>query len=255
MKPVYGPVPSWRLGRSLGIDPLCAEKKECPFDCIYCQLGRTAVKTIDRKRYIEAGELRKALLEILPIKADFITFSGSGEPTLASNLGELAETVRGASKLPLAILTSSALIHLEEVREDLLKFDNVVAKLDATDEKLFQEINRPHPSLTLEGIIEGLKIFRKEYPGKLSLQIMFIKQNKGRSAELADIAKELEVDEVQLDTPLRPSPVPPLSREEMEEIEESFRGMNYIQVYKVKRPKVKPVDEAEVRKRRPGEEY
>lgn len=268
MKYIYGPVPSWRLGRSLGVDPVSTEKKACSFDCIYCQLGRTINPTTKRKVFVKLDDfvkelilakklLRESTLEKgldekeLPI--DYITFSGLAEPTLAENLSELVKVIHQNMPQPVAILTNSSLMTREGVLRDLLLFDVVVAKIDAPDEILFKKINRPFVNYGIEKIIEQIKIFSKNYNGRLELQMMFIDYNKYFAKEMADIAKKIRPYRVQLNTPLRPSPVSPLSVEEMDQVEKEFKGLNVINVYKAKRPKVVPLDEIETRRRRPSD--
>ncbi len=268
MKYIYGPVPSWRLGKSLGVDPVSTERKTCSFDCVYCQLGRTINPTIKRKVFIKLDDfvkelilakklLRESILEKgldekeLPI--DYITFSGLAEPTLAENLSELLKVVHQNMSQPVAILTNSSLMTRDDVLRDLLLFDVVVAKIDAPDEILFKKINRPFVNYGIEKIIEQIKLFSKKFKGRLELQMMFIDYNKYFAKEMADIAKEIRPYRVQLNTPLRPSPISPLSVEEMDQIEKEFKGLNVVNVYKAKRPKVVPLDEIETRRRRPSD--
>lgn len=251
MRYVYGPVPSWRLGRSLGIDPVSTHGKTCSFDCLYCQLGRTVHSLTERRRFVEAEALRRELAQVGDVAVDTVTFSGIAEPTLALNLAELVAVVRERFTQPVAILTNSSLMKRDDVRRDLGCFDIVVAKVDASNEALFQQINRPAVSYTLQEILWGIQRFRQEFGGKLALQMMFIAANRGRAVEMAEIARRLRPDEVQLNTPLRPSPVPHLSPAEMEEIEAAFAGLPVVNVYKAKRPEVTPLDEGETRRRRP----
>ncbi|MHC1581599.1 MAG: radical SAM protein, partial [Candidatus Syntropharchaeia archaeon] len=179
MKTIYGPVPSWRLGRSLGVDVI-TRKKICSFDCIYCQLGKKDEKTVKRRKFVEIEKVKRDLLEVIDsVSADVITFSGMGEPTLASNLGEMIEMVKEITDLPLAILTNSSLLYLNGVRRALNEIDKVIAKLDVPDEELLQRVNKPHQSISFEKILKGIKEFRKGYKGKLELQMMFIDENKG----------------------------------------------------------------------------
>ncbi len=252
MKTVYGPVPSWRLGRSLGIDPIC--EKACSFDCTYCQLGRTENKTAERKEFVGVGKVEEELQQALQkIKPDVITFSGMGEPTLALNLAEIAEMVRKNSSLPIAILTNSSLLYLEQVRKQLQAFDTVCAKLDACNEQLFQEINRPVPGISFEQTLAALKKFRKGFRGKLALQMMFVAQNGGKGKEMASLIGEMKADEVQVNTPLRKCPVKPLSRKEIGLIKEKFKGLNAISVYDAEKPVAKALDLRETLQRRPSE--
>ncbi len=250
MRIVYGPVPSWRLGRSLGIDPVCRMEKTCPFDCVYCQLGRTKAKTTLRRRYIALGTM-KAELDAAPKRnVDTITFSGTGEPTLNSQIGEMISYARRFG-IPVAVLTNSALLPNPRVRKALLQADIVAAKLDAPDEATFQEVNRPVPGLRLATITAAIRKFRNGFKGRLALQMMFVPRNKGCAREMAELARELAPDEVQLDTPLRRSAVPPLSPVEMAEVERHFRGLHVVQVYRRRKPETVPLDLHETRMRRP----
>lgn len=255
MSVVYGPVPSWRLGRSLGIDPVSTRYKTCSFDCIYCQLGRTRHPLAERKVFVSPQALKSELEGFRDLQIDYITFSGMAEPTLAANLEQLTaavkETLRGC---PLAILTNSSLMPSPGVRRDLALFDVVVAKVDAPNQELFAQINRPFVNYTFHEILEGVRCFREEFASKLALQMMFVEANQGSAQEMAEIARRLRPDEVQLNTPLRPCPVPPLSPTQIDEIEEAFEGLNIINVYTGERPEVAPVDVAETRRRRPEQE-
>ena len=251
MKTVYGPVPSWRLGRSLGIDVI-AREKTCSFDCIYCQIGRTKNKTCKLQEFINIKRLEKDLKEVIDkVEADYITFSGMGEPTLASNLGQAIDLIRELSDISIAILTNSSVFYRKEVRKNLSKLDFIVAKLDVPNEKLLKEINRPVKEITFDKILDGIKIVRKEFNGKFALQMMFIDKNKDHASDLANLAREIEPDEVQIDTPTRPCPIKPLNPEEIRKIKSEFKGLNTISVYEAKRPKVKVLDKAEYSIRRP----
>lgn len=221
-KYIYGPVPSWRLGSSLGIDLLSQEEKICSFDCVYCQLGRMSKYMLERKKYVSFNEIIKEI-EMLPeIKIDYITFSGRGEPTLAENLGEITRKIKSIRKEPVAVLTNSSLLDREGVRRDLSCADFVSVKLDAFSEESLKRINNPDEQIKFSGIIEGIKQFRKEYPGKLALQIMFIEENKDNIAELISLSGEIDPDEVQINTPLRPFKGKPLSKNELLEIKKQF---------------------------------
>ena len=250
MNIIYGPVPSWRFGRSLGVDPICSREKICSFDCVYCQLGKTGTLTTERKEYVPYSQMCEQLESADKGTTDVITFSGTGEPTLNTSLGKM---ILFAKKFgfPVVVLTNSSFLHLPEVRAALLNADIVSAKLDVPSESLFREINRPAPGIHFDSVLEGLRAFRKEFGGKLALQMMFIDANKGAAPEMAELARSLEPDEVQLDTPLRPSPAPPLSPEEMGKIEKHFQGLPFISVYKKEKPSVLPLDAEETGMRRP----
>jgi len=249
---VYGPIPSWRLGRSLGVDLLSTEANTCSFDCTYCQLGRTANPLVERREFVSIEEVATALKEARGVTADYATFSGMGEPTLASNLGQAIELARSILRLPVAILTNSSLMPREDVRQELTQADVVVAKVDAPTEELFREINRPYVRYTLDDIVQAIKLFRLSYGGKLALQMMFVGANKDYAREMSVLAAELSPDEVQINTPLRPCPVEPLPPEEIATIRRQFAGLTgVVTVYEAKRPDVTPLHLKETLRRRP----
>lgn len=249
---IYGPVPSWRLGRSLGIDLLPGRGKTCCFDCVYCQLGITTRPQTERSEFVSLDTLSRELRAVKGVAADYVTFSGTGEPTLAANLGPAIEIARASLGLPVAVLTNSALISREDVREDLAKADIIVAKLDAPDEGLFRLINRPVADLSLEGIVDGVRRLRSQWSGTLALQMMFLTANKRAAGEMARIAAAIGPDEVQINTPLRPCAVAPLAEEEITAVRESFGGLNAVTVYEATPPAVEPIDAGETLQRRPG---
>ena len=255
MSVVYGPVPSWRLGRSLGIDLLSTKDKTCSFDCVYCQLGRTVNPLTKRKQFVSLSELTADLERVKRIPADYATFSGVGEPTLASNLGEAIVLVKSVLRLPVAVLTNSSLMTIKDVRRELSLADVVVAKVDAPNEELFRRINRPIVKCTLGEIIQGIKLFRGEYQRKLALQMMFIKANRGYASEMARIAEQLSPEEVQINTPLRPCAIQPLTPEDISAIQREFSGVKRIvTAYEASRPEVVPLNLKETLRRRPEQE-
>lgn len=254
MSVVYGPVSSWRLGSSLGIDLISTPAKTCSFDCVYCQLGKTIQPVTERRGFVTLSRLVSDLEYLEDVKADYATFSGVGEPTLASNLGQAIDIVKSALDLPVAVLTNSSLMSQEELRDALARADVVVAKLDAPNQSLFVEINRPFTGLRLDEILEGLKRFRQQYRGKFCLQMMFVKENKDSATQMAGLAAELSPDEVQIDTPLRPCAVDPLPPADIAAIRREFDGMTgVVTVYEASQRRVKPKDLMETRRRRPAE--
>lgn len=249
---LYGPVPSWRLGRSLGVDIVSTRGKTCSFDCVYCQLGRTVHPLAERKEFVAMAQLAQELKAVRGIAADYVTFSGVAEPTLASNLGQAIELVKSLLGLPVAVLTNSSLMPQGSVRYELSQADLVVAKLDAPNEKLFHQINRPKIDCTLGEIVRAIKLFREEYQGKLALQMMFIKANQGCASEMARLAEGLSPNEVQINTPLRPCAVSPLTPEDIAAIRQEFSGLkDVVTVYEASRPEVAPLNLGETLKRRP----
>ncbi len=209
MRYVFGPVPSRRLGQSLGIDPI--PLKTCNWNCVYCQLGRTRPLTNERQEYFPAqeilAEVRAALKAHAPGEIDWITFVGSGEPTLHAGLGWLIRQVKALTKLPVAVITNGSLLYLPEVRLELVTADAVLPTLDAGTTKLYHRINRPHPELTFTRLLEGLITFRGEYQGKLWLEVMLVNGLNDTEAALRDIAAtlpQIRPDEVHLNLPARP---------------------------------------------------
>ena len=214
-KYLYGPVPSRRLGRSLGID--IVPFKVCTLDCVYCQLGRTTEKTLERKDYVPVeavlAELREKLAEGL--SADFIAISGSGEPTLNSRLGELIDGIKKVTDIPVAILTNGTLLYKQDVRADCARADVVMPSLDAGDEQTFQKINRPHKDISIEKLISGLRTFRNEFGGRIWLEVFLIEDFNTDAEQIAKIKNAIEqigADKVQLNTAVRPTAEPGVKR-------------------------------------------
>ena len=248
---IYGPVPSWRLGRSLGVDPVYTGRgKICSFNCIYCQVGKTKTLTNKRKVFVKTEKIIEEMKSLPRVQIDYVTMSGAGEPTLAKNLGEIIKEIKKMKIGKTAVLTNSSLIDRKDVCEDLRRADFVVAKLDAHIEDIFKRINKPAKSVKLDNIIRGIKEFRRSYKGKFALQIMFTGENKPYAEEIAHLAKEINPDEIQINTPLRPCGVRPISKKEMAKIKEFFKGVNYISIYEAKRKKVKPISKPDTLKRR-----
>ncbi len=212
MKIVYGPIASWRLGRSLGVDLLCSPNKICSFDCNYCQIAKTEEITSERNVFVSLKQVEKELENALKqTTPDVITFSGMGEPTLANNMNETIDIIRDLTNLPIAILTNSSLLYDKIVQKTLQNLDIIVAKLDAPNEKLFQKISRPANDITFEKTIKGIKKMRQKFNGKFALQMMFMNENKNYAHEFVKLAQEIEPDEIQINTPLRPCNIKPLS--------------------------------------------
>lgn len=222
-KYIYGPVSSWRIGRSLGIDPISSFQKTCTYDCIYCQSGRTEIFSCEREVFVPTEEVIRELRSMPDVAVDYITFAGNGEPTLAKNLGEIIRAVRGVRGEKIAVITNASLIDRKDVQQDLLLADRVEAKLDAASPDSFQGINHPMPEVVFENIRRGLSDFRKIYKGQLAIQCMFTAANKADAPGIAAIALEIGPDEVEINTPLRVSPAKPLPPEDIAGIAAIFR--------------------------------
>ncbi len=250
MKYIYGPVSSWRLGVSLGIDLLSQAEKICNFDCSYCQVGRAQAVSIDRRVYVPTQEIIKELKELPDVEIDYLTFSGRGEPGMAKNLGETIEAVRTLMLKPVAVLTNATLLDRDDVAEELALADVVVAKLDAWSQQSLLMINNPAAGISFDGIYQGIKRFRQKYHGQLSIQMMFVPENKEFAEEMAELVFEINPDEVQINTPLRTCGVSPLSQEEIFRIKGYFQGLKTISTYDVKQGKDEPINVEDTAKRR-----
>ncbi|MHC4158106.1 MAG: radical SAM protein [Planctomycetota bacterium] len=227
-KYLYGPVPSRRLGRSLGVD--IVPFKVCTLDCVYCQLGKTTETTIERKDYFPVDAVLAELKEKLAqgVEADFIAISGSGEPTLNSRLGELVDGIKKITDIPVAILTNGTLLCRQDVRADCARADVVLPSLDAGDEQTFRRINRPHPGLSIEKLIDGLCTFGDEFVGQLWLEVLLIEgfnTNTDQIDKIKDAIKRIRPDKIHLNTPVRPAAEPGVERlgpEKLQAIAEQF---------------------------------
>jgi len=202
---IFGPVPSRRLGRSLGVD--LVPFKTCSYDCIYCQLGRTTNKTMQRKEWVPLDDVIEQLKDKLDSKPDYITLSGSGEPTLYSRLGELISRIKSITDIPVAVLTNGSLLWLPEVRSALKAADLVVPSLDAGSSQVFQYVNRPNRDITFSKMLDGLIKFREEYSGKYWLEVFLIAGVTTTEIEINKLRaciSAIHPDKVQVNTVTRP---------------------------------------------------
>ncbi len=204
---VYGPVPSRRLGRSLGVD--LVPFKTCTYDCVYCQLGRTTSRTLERREYAPVGDV----LDEVRIKMgegaepDYITLAGSGEPTLHGRIGELIAGIKGMTGIPLAVITNGSLLWDREVAESLMPADLVIPSLDAGDAAMFGRTNRPHPGIEFDRMVGGLAGFRQRYRGLVWLEVMLVdglNDSKPEAGRIAELAGRIRPDRVDLNTAVRP---------------------------------------------------
>jgi wyosine [tRNA(Phe)-imidazoG37] synthetase (radical SAM superfamily) len=204
---VYGPVPSRRLGRSLGVD--LVPFKTCTYDCIYCQLGRTTCRTTDRKEYIPVHDIVPELQQKLAGRPspDFVTLAGSGEPTLHSGIGQVIREIKRLTSIPVVVLTNGSLLWMPEVQEGLLDADLVIPSLDAGSERSFRRVNRPHPSIGFEKVVQGIGEFKARFQKRVWLEVFLVAGVTGLASEIAKIAAiaaRIRPDRVQLNTVSRP---------------------------------------------------
>lgn len=202
---VFGPVPSRRLGRSLGVD--LVPFKTCTYDCIYCQLGRTTNRTIERRQWTSTRAVLDEVRQKLSSKLDYITLSGSGEPTLCTRLGDLIEGIRSMTNTPVAVLTNGSLFWQKEVRQEIGAAHLIVPSLDAGDARMFEAVNRPHPAISFERMLEGLIAMREKFSGDIWLEVFILGGYTADGLEIRKInecVKRVRPNRIQLNTVTRP---------------------------------------------------
>ncbi len=206
---VFGPVPSRRLGQSLGIDPI--PMKTCNWNCVYCQLGRSSALSDRRAEYAPREEIIAETMAAIELNGrhaiDWLTFVGSGEPALHSSLGWMIRELKRRTDIPVAVITNGSLMDLPEVRDELCASDLVVPSLDAGSEALYRRINRSARAWSLERLVRGLGEFRAQFTGRIWVEVMLIRGvNDGEEAlrDLAGALQRIGPDEVHLNLPVRP---------------------------------------------------
>ena len=226
---LYGPVPSRRLGRSLGVD--LVPHKICTYDCIYCQIGKTTEKTLVRKEYVPVREILEEVGRFLEEKSssiDVLSLTGSGEPTLHSEIRSVIEGIKAITSIPVAVITNGSLLYKEEVRESLLQVDVVLPSLDAVSAEVFEKINRPCSGISIDKVIDALVEFRRVYKGQIWLEILFCQGVNDSQSELLLMKKaidRIQPDRIHLNTVVRPpfeKWAIPLNQETIEEIRAFF---------------------------------
>lgn len=216
---VFGPVASRRLGYSLGVDVV--PFKTCTYDCTYCQLGRTTCKTIRREMFYPVADVLSQVLAKIGDgnRIDYITFAGSGEPTLYAGLGELIQRIKESTPIPVAVITNGSLLYDPGVRAEVARADLVVPNLDASNTTAFESVNRPAPELEFARMLEGLVQFRKEFKGLLWLELFLVEGAIISDEDIRQLVlqvKRISPEKIQLNTPVRPvaeSAVRPVDRD------------------------------------------
>ena len=226
-KYVFGPVPSRRLGQSLGVSPI--PEKTCNFNCIYCQLGRTNKMTNTKKSFFKIEDILKELKEYLNnnIHFDVISIVGEGEPTLYKDLGTLIDEIKKIVDKKIVVITNSALMSDEQVRENLYKADIVMPSIDAFDEESFRLINRPYGTIKFAEMVNGLIEFSKNFKGQLWLEIMLVKDfndNENQLKQLKSIIDKINYERIYVNTPVRP-PAEEYAKQVSNEIIENAKNL------------------------------
>ncbi len=204
---LFGPVPSRRFGRSLGID--LTPFKTCSLDCIFCQLGKTTNKTCVRKEYVPLNEVTQEITKWLDsgVSADYLTLSGSGEPTLHSGFGDVLAFVGNMTEIPTVVLTNATLLYLPEVRDSACNARIVKVSLSAWDQASFETINRPCEGLSFDLLVEGQKALRRQFDGEIWMEVVMLEglnTNDEDVKKIAALAAEIGPDKVHLNTAVRP---------------------------------------------------
>jgi len=233
-KYLFGPVPSRRLGLSLGVD--LVPKKVCSLNCVYCEVGETTRLTIDRKEYVLIDKVKGEIQDFMSTnpQIDYITFSGAGEPTLNSRLGELVSFVKQSyPNKRVAVLTNGSLLSNEKLRKELLLADVILPSLDAASQDVFERLDRPHMDIQIEDYIQGLIDLRKDYQGEIWLEIMLIKDYNDSDIEIGKLRNainRINPNRVQLNTLDRPGTVRDIEAVSHEKLKEIIRKWHTINV-------------------------
>ncbi len=206
-KYLFGPVPSRRLGRSLGVSPI--PPKTCNYSCVYCQIGRTTHFSNTREDFFPKEEILAEITDFIKTTDDFdyITFVGEGEPTLCKSLGWLIRSTKEITDKPVAVITNGALLYDPETRQDLLAADVILPTLDAVTQELFKKVNRPKKEITIDKVIQGMFEFRKEFQGQIWMEVMLVKglnDSPETISKIKAVLDNLGCDRVYVNVPIRP---------------------------------------------------
>ncbi len=230
MSYIFGPVPSRRLGLSLGIDLI--PRKTCSYNCIYCQVGKTTDRIMEPSSFVPVSEVIEEFKEVLAnTPPDVITLAGSGEPTLNFDIGFIISEIKKITSIPVTLLTNGSLLWNKQIREKVAGVDILIPTLSSVYEETYNKIHRPHPGLKLDHILKGLRKMREEFTGNFFLELVLLKGLNDTEKEISGLdkmIKDIQPDKVQLNTVVRPPSDPgaiSLSNEKLEEIK-NFLGGN-----------------------------
>jgi wyosine [tRNA(Phe)-imidazoG37] synthetase (radical SAM superfamily) len=204
---IFGPVPSRRLGFSLGVDPLAS--KSCNLNCVYCELGRSFKLVHERKLFVGTELIISEIKQFFDKGGvtDYVTISGSGEPTLALNLGELVTEIKKTTNKPVAVITNGVLLTDPQVRKELMAANVVMPSMDAFTEQAYIKVNRPHGSIKMKEVTEGLRKFADEYKGEIWLEIMVVSGMNDSDADIIEARRVLDtipgIKKIQVNTVVR----------------------------------------------------
>lgn len=232
LKYIFGPVPSRRMGRSLGISPI--PKKTCNYSCVYCQLGRTNKMTNKRKEYFLLEDILSEFdSNHNEDNYDVVTIVGEGEPTLYSRLGELITEIKKRSKKPVAVITNGALLYDKDVRKELMNADIVLPSLDSYNEEIFKKVDRPYARLKFKEVWQGLVDFTKEYNGQIYMELMLmngINDDEKSLFEFKNLLNQIRYDKLYINTPIRPPAEKYIEESSKESIQNAVKILNGISI-------------------------
>ncbi len=245
-KYLFGPVPSRRLGMSLGVD--LVPKKVCSLDCVYCEVGKTTKLSLERKEYISADCIKDELTHYFKNNPspDYITITASGEPTLNQHLGEIIDFIKQRkADIPVALITNGSLLYDPKVRKEMVKADLLLPSLDAATDEVFKKINRPAEDLNVEMCIQGIISLRKEFKGEIWLEVFILPDYNDSEEELTalkEVILKVNPDSIHLNTLDRPGTVASLrgaNRDELQRVVDFWQMENVEIVAKLKQVETK----------------
>ncbi len=229
MRIVYGPIKSLGLGKVVAVDPISRSPKVCTLNCVYCRFGQGGMMLLERTDFIDCSSLMDQVGECLyREECETVMFKGTGEPLLASNIFDMARRLRDGSDKKLALLTNCTLLKDPQVLEQLDAFDIIIAKLDAASEGTFQAVNRPHPSLRFQDVLEGIRSTRERFDGSFRIQITLVRENLSEVEDLSHLCREICPDYVYLNCPEGCDPFHMVSRKDMQAAMDRFFGIRCV---------------------------
>lgn len=231
MRSVYGPYRSWRMGKTLGVDPICRQPKACNMKCVYCRLGCGGIMITERGRFVDEGRILDEAREALEKdKVDIVEFRGTGEPFLAKNIQDMVSVLRTLTDAPFSVVTNGSMLGREDVQDDLEIFDYVVVKFDAYDDASMRQVNRPHFSVTFDKIVSSIRRAVEESDTDVILQVMMFKGNVANAGRIADLVRDIGPVRVFISTPQCPDH-PGLSKKDMAEVVGHFHDLDVRTIY------------------------
>lgn len=229
MRIVYGPIRSLGLGRVVAVDPVSRSPKVCNLNCVYCPLGCGGIVLLERSDFIDDAAILEHIGECLHREeCEAVMFKGTGETLLARNIFQMARRLREGSDKKVALFTNSTLLNDPEVLEQLDVFDIIIAKLDAASEDTFRNVNRPHPSIRFEDVLEGIRKARGSFGGSFRIHVTLVKENLSDVDSISQICREMCPDYVYLENPEGCDPLHAVCRKDMQAAMDHFFGIRCV---------------------------